>query len=64
MMNFIPFVKLLNYQPMYVAFGFTNSQPVFIGLIIVIMYILTPLNTVSNYIIEKQIFILIIPLIL
>ncbi|XP_011299959.1 CAAX prenyl protease 1 homolog [Fopius arisanus] len=44
-MNFIPFAKLINYAPMYTAFGFTSSQPIFIGLIIVTMYILTPLNT-------------------
>ncbi|XP_063993845.1 CAAX prenyl protease 1 homolog [Diachasmimorpha longicaudata] len=48
-MNFIPFAKLINYAPMYVAFGFTNSQPIFIGLIIVTMYILTPLNTLFGF---------------
>lgn len=46
-MNLLPFSLLLDYKPMYVAFGFTDSQPVFIGLIIVMMYILTPVNTVS-----------------
>ncbi|CAD6227842.1 GSCOCG00006300001-RA-CDS [Cotesia congregata] len=48
-MNFIPFAKLLNYQPIYTAFGFTDYQPIFIGLIIVMMYILTPLNTLFGF---------------
>ncbi|XP_034939544.1 CAAX prenyl protease 1 homolog [Chelonus insularis] len=49
-MNFIPFAKLLNYGPIYEAFGFSaDNQPIFIGLIIVIMYILTPLNTLFGF---------------
>ncbi|KAK0078058.1 hypothetical protein PV325_003017 [Microctonus aethiopoides] len=48
-MNFIPFAKLLHYQPMYTAFGFVDTQPIFIGLIIVTMYILTPLNTLFGF---------------
>lgn len=47
--NFIMFAKLLQYTPMYAAFGFVDSQPIFIGLIIVTMYILIPLNTIFNY---------------
>jgi len=41
------FAKLLRYTPMYSAFGFVDSQPIIIGLFIVTMYILIPLNTVS-----------------
>ncbi|XP_015520248.1 CAAX prenyl protease 1 homolog [Neodiprion lecontei] len=47
---FIIFAKLLNYQPMYTAFGFSDSQPIFIGLIIVMMYILIPLNTLMGFV--------------
>ncbi|EZA59510.1 CAAX prenyl protease 1-like protein [Ooceraea biroi] len=48
--NFVMFAKLLRYTPMYTAFGFTDSQPIFIGLIIVTMYILIPLNTVFSFV--------------
>lgn len=48
--NFVMFAKLLRYTPMYNAFGFVNSQPIFIGLIIVTMYILIPLNTIFNFV--------------
>jgi len=43
------FAKLLRYTPMYSAFGFVDSQPIIIGLFIVTMYILIPLNTVSTF---------------
>ncbi|KYN37827.1 CAAX prenyl protease 1 like protein [Trachymyrmex septentrionalis] len=49
--NFIMFAKLLRYTPMYSAFGFVDSQPIIIGLFIVTMYILIPLNTIFNFII-------------
>ncbi|XP_072744658.1 CAAX prenyl protease 1 homolog [Anoplolepis gracilipes] len=48
--NFVMFAKLLRYTPMYSAFGFVDSQPIFIGLIIVTMYILIPLNTIFNFV--------------
>lgn len=48
--NFIMFAKLLRYTPMYVAFGFVDTQPILIGLFIVTMYILIPVNTVFNFI--------------
>ncbi|XP_011881356.1 PREDICTED: CAAX prenyl protease 1 homolog [Vollenhovia emeryi] len=48
--NFVTFAKLLRYSPMYTAFGFVNSQPIIIGLFIVTMYILIPLNTILNFI--------------
>ncbi|XP_015597592.1 CAAX prenyl protease 1 homolog [Cephus cinctus] len=50
MINFILFAKLLHYQPMYTAFGFTTVQPIFVGLIIVMMYILMPLNTLMGFV--------------
>lgn len=49
--NFVMFAKLLRYTPMYNAFGFVDSQPIIIGLLIVTMYILIPLNTIFNCII-------------
>lgn len=48
--NFVTFAKLLRYTPMYTAFGFVDSQPILIGLLIVTMYILIPLNTIFNFI--------------
>lgn len=48
--NTLLYAKLLNYKPMYVAFGFLDSQPTFIGLIIVTMYILIPLNTLIQFV--------------
>ncbi|XP_043280409.1 CAAX prenyl protease 1 homolog [Venturia canescens] len=48
-LNLLPFSLLLDYKPMYVAFGFMDSQPVFIGLIIVMMYILTPVNALMGF---------------
>ncbi|XP_029159147.1 CAAX prenyl protease 1 homolog [Nylanderia fulva] len=48
--NFVMFAKLLSYTPMYNAFGFMDSQPIFIGLVIVIMYILIPLNIIFNFV--------------
>ncbi|KAG7189102.1 hypothetical protein KM043_008678 [Ampulex compressa] len=49
-MHFLLYAKLLYYKSMYVAFGFTNAQPTFIGLIIVTMFILIPLSTIMQYI--------------
>ncbi|XP_066600202.1 CAAX prenyl protease 1 homolog [Prorops nasuta] len=49
-LNFIAFAKLLNYTPMYEAFGFEDSQPIFIGLIIVSMYILIPFSVPMSFI--------------
>ncbi|XP_029036433.1 CAAX prenyl protease 1 homolog [Osmia bicornis bicornis] len=49
MLNLFLYAKLLNYEPMYRAFGFMDSQPIFIGLIIVTMYILIPLNILLNF---------------
>lgn len=43
------FAKLLRYTPMYNSFGFVDTQPIIIGLFIVTMYILIPLNTVNKY---------------
>ena len=46
LINFYSFGMLLHYRPMYVAFGFNHSQPILIGLIIVLMHILIPINEV------------------
>lgn len=46
--NILLYAKLLDCKPMYTAFGFLDSQPTFIGLIIVTMYISIPFNTVSS----------------
>ncbi|XP_076234063.1 CAAX prenyl protease 1 homolog [Calliopsis andreniformis] len=48
--NILLYAKLLNYKPMYVAFGFLDSQPTFIGLIIVSMYIVIPFNTLMKFV--------------
>ncbi|XP_012273312.1 CAAX prenyl protease 1 homolog [Orussus abietinus] len=49
MVNFVVFAKLFRYRPMYSAFGFMDKQPILIGLIIVMMYILMPLNTLMAF---------------
>lgn len=46
-MNIFLYAKLINYKPIYEAFGFMDIQPTFIGLIIVTMYISNPPNVVS-----------------
>lgn len=46
----VTFAKLINYKPMYVGFGFENSAPILIGFIIVIKYILLPLNTIIYFV--------------
>lgn len=46
-MNIFLYAKLINYKPIYEAFGFMDTQPTFIGLIIVTMYISNPPNVVS-----------------
>ncbi|KAL0102570.1 hypothetical protein PUN28_018100 [Cardiocondyla obscurior] len=48
--NFIMFTSLLRYKAMYSAFGFVDTQPIILGLFIVTMYILIPINTVLNFI--------------
>ncbi|XP_076762483.1 CAAX prenyl protease 1 homolog isoform X1 [Xylocopa sonorina] len=50
LINIYLYAKLINYKPMFEAFGFMNSQPTFIGFIIVTMYILIPLNVLMQYI--------------
>ena len=47
--NFYSFAMLLHFRPMYAAFGFTDSQPILIGLIIVLMHILIPINEVRQH---------------
>lgn len=48
--NILLYAKLLDCKPMYTAFGFLDSQPTFIGLIIVTMYISIPFNTLLKVI--------------
>lgn len=45
--DLLPLPWLINCKAMYVAFGFTDSQPGLMGVIIVMKFILAPLNTVS-----------------
>ncbi|XP_031788167.1 CAAX prenyl protease 1 homolog [Nasonia vitripennis] len=47
--NFISFAQLLHYAPIYEAFGFTDSKPVLIGLMVVTMYVLAPLNKLLTW---------------
>ncbi|KAK2715377.1 hypothetical protein QYM36_010105, partial [Artemia franciscana] len=42
---FLVFNSLFKYKPLYVGFGFDEETPVFIGLYIVMSYILAPYNT-------------------
>lgn len=50
LVNYLLYAKLLNYGPMYAAFGFLDVQPTFVGLIIVTMYILIPVNTLMEFV--------------
>ncbi|XP_003700368.1 CAAX prenyl protease 1 homolog isoform X1 [Megachile rotundata] len=49
MLNIFLFAKLVDYSPMYHAFGFVDSKPVFIGYSILSMFILAPFNTLLNF---------------
>lgn len=49
LINFYVFDMLLHYHPMYIAFGFTESEPILIGLIIVLTYILLPINELIDF---------------
>jgi STE24 endopeptidase len=46
---FLLFAFLSKSKPLYVAFGFTDSQPVLIGLMIVLQYILAPYSALVNF---------------
>jgi len=46
---FLLFAYLSKSKPLYVAFGFSDSQPVLIGLMIVLQYILAPYSSVVNF---------------
>ncbi|KAK2715374.1 CAAX prenyl protease 1 homolog [Artemia franciscana] len=46
---FLVFNSLFKYKPLYVGFGFDEETPVFIGLYIVMSYILAPYNTVLSF---------------
>lgn len=50
LMNIFLYAKLINYKPIYEAFGFMDIQPTFIGLIIVTMYISNPPNVLFQFI--------------
>jgi len=49
MFMFLVFNLLFKYKPLYDAFGFTESQPIFIGLYIVTSYIFSPYNAVLSF---------------
>lgn len=46
---FLVFNLLFKFQPLYEAFGFYDSQPIFIGLYIVTSYIFSPYNAVLSF---------------
>eukprot|EP00088_Acartia_fossae_P003118 TRINITY_DN11294_c0_g2_i1.p1 TRINITY_DN11294_c0_g2~~TRINITY_DN11294_c0_g2_i1.p1 ORF type:complete len:453 (+),score=109.63 TRINITY_DN11294_c0_g2_i1:44-1402(+) len=46
---FLLFAYLSKAKPLYVAFGFSDSTPVLIGLMIVLQYILAPYSAVVNF---------------
>lgn len=46
--QFLAFSALFKYQALYSAFGF-DSQPVLIGLIVIMQYVFAPYNTVMNF---------------
>ncbi|XP_076661294.1 CAAX prenyl protease 1 homolog [Halictus rubicundus] len=50
LVKFLVYAKLLDYTPMYIAFGFSDSQPTFIGIIIITMYILIPFTTLIDFV--------------
>ncbi|XP_076637368.1 CAAX prenyl protease 1 homolog [Colletes latitarsis] len=50
LINILLFAKLLDCKPIYEAFGFYDSQPTLIGLIIITTYILIPVNTIIKFI--------------
>ncbi|XP_026674344.1 CAAX prenyl protease 1 homolog isoform X2 [Ceratina calcarata] len=48
--NLFLYAKLVDYEPMFRAFGFVDSRPTFIGVIIVTMYILIPFNVLLQFV--------------
>ena len=46
---FALFAYLSKSKPLYEAFGFTDSQPVLIGLMIVLQYITAPYSAVIGF---------------
>ncbi|XP_033325701.1 CAAX prenyl protease 1 homolog [Megalopta genalis] len=44
------YAKLLDYEPIYMAFGFMDSKPTFIGLLIITLYILIPFTTLLEFV--------------
>lgn len=49
LINLFLYAELVDYKPMFEAFGFTDSRPTFIGVIIVTMYILIPFNVLLQF---------------
>ena len=47
LLNIFLYANLVNYKPIFDAFGFVDVQPTFIGFIIITMYISNPPNVVS-----------------
>ncbi|KAK9298004.1 hypothetical protein QLX08_008523 [Tetragonisca angustula] len=50
LLNIFLYAKLVNYKPIFEAFGFVDVQPTFIGFIIITMYISNPPNVLFQYI--------------
>lgn len=49
LLMFALFAYLSKSRPLYAAFGFTDSQPVLIGLMIVLQFILAPYSSLINF---------------
>ncbi|KOC70223.1 CAAX prenyl protease 1 like protein [Habropoda laboriosa] len=50
LINIFLYGKLMNYKPMFYAFGFVDTQPTIVGFIIVTVYMLMPLNVFIKFI--------------
>lgn len=46
---FMGFSFMFKYPPLYKAVGFTNSQPVLVGLFVVLQYVMMPYNTLLSF---------------
>ncbi|XP_023328409.1 CAAX prenyl protease 1 homolog isoform X3 [Eurytemora carolleeae] len=46
---FLLFALMSKYKPLYAAFGFSDIQPVLIGLMVVLQFILAPYSSVVNF---------------
>lgn len=55
LLMFIVFAILFKYKPLYQAVGFRrNEQPILIGLMLVLTYVLSPLNALIQFVMTKM----------